>query len=195
MQGATLELGPMTLRPLEPRDSHDLAPYFSNPDIVRLLGLPGPRDAVFLSNLIVTTTRDPTALYMAIEFDERLVGYTFLDQIDWGHRHAIETGVLVGEMSLWDKGLGRAAFGRLLMYGFDDLAIHRASLGVLEENTRAIRSYEALGFQREGLRREALLLDTGWVDVVMMGLLADELNRVAMAEAVERFEGFSQPRG
>jgi RimJ/RimL family protein N-acetyltransferase len=194
MQATSLEMGPMTLRALEQEDAEALAPYFSQPRLVRLLGLPGPRDARFLESLISSAARDPAAIYMAIELDGRVVGYTFLDQIDWGHRHASETGVLVGEPRLWDKGLGRAAFGRLLMHAFDDLSLHRASLGVLEENARAIRAYETLGFRREGVRREALLLDTGWVDAVMMGLLAPELNRIAIADAMERLGCLNRTR-
>ncbi len=193
MLGPTLEIGPVTLRPLEPGDATSLEPYFTEPGLVRLLGLPGPRDARFLTQLIGSATKDPGAIYMAVELEEFVVGYTFLDQIDWGHRHATETGVLIGDHRLWDKGLGRAAFGRLLLHAFDDLSLHRVSLGVLQENVRAIRSYEALGFNKEGMRREALLLDTGWVDTIMMGLLAPELNRVAIAEGIERIEGFIQP--
>ena len=192
MQAPTLEIGPITLRHLEPNDAEGLETSFRDPALIRLLGLPGARDAKFLRGLIESAIRDPGALYMAIDLDDRLVGYTFMDQIDWGHRHAIETGILVSDPRLWGTGLGRAAFGRLLMHAFDDLSIHRASLGVLEENVRAIRSYEALGFQSEGMRREALLLDAGWVDTVMMGLLAPELDRIAVAEGTERLEVFIQ---
>jgi len=194
MQAPTLELGPITLRQLEPKDAEGLEPSFKDKALIRLLGLPGPRDTKFLKSLIDSATTDPGALYMAIDLDDRLVGYTFMDQIDWGHRHAIETGILVSDPQLWGTGLGRAAFGRILMHAFDDLSIHRASLGVLEENVRAIRSYEVLGFKVEGMRREALLLDTGWIDTVMMGVLAPELNRIAIAEGIERLEAFIRTR-
>jgi RimJ/RimL family protein N-acetyltransferase len=194
MQAPTLEIGPVTLRPLEPEDAVGLEPSFNDPELIRLLGLPGPRNAKFLAGLIRSANDDQGALYVAIEVDENLAGYTFMDQIDWGHRHATETGILVSDAEYWGKGLGRAAFGRLLKHGFDDLALHRASLGVLEENMRAVRSYEALGFRHEGHRRESLLLDTGWEDTIMMGLLAPQLNRIAVAEGIERLEAFIRTR-
>ncbi len=194
MEAPTLDIGPVTLRPLEPEDAVGLEPSFNDPRLIRLLGLPGPKNAKFLANLIRSANADQGALYLAIEVDEVLSGYTFMDQIDWGHRHATETGILVSEPAYWGRGLGRAAFGRLLMYAFDDLALHRASLGVLEENTRAVRSYEALGFRHEGKRREALLLDTGWEDTLMMGLLEPQLNRIAIAEGIERLEDFIRIR-
>lgn len=194
MEAPTLEIGPVTLRPLEPEDALGLEPSFNDPKLVRLLGLPGPKSAKFLSDLIRSANSDPGALYVAIEVDEVLSGYTFLDQIDWGHRNTNETGILVSNPDYWGRGLGRAAFGRLLMHGFDDLNLHRASLGVLEENLRAVKSYEALGFRHEGIRREALLLDSGWEDTLMMGLLAPQLNRIAIAEGIERLEAFIQIR-
>jgi len=194
MEAPTLDIGPVTLRPLEPEDAVGLEPSFNDPRLIRLLGLPGPKNAKFLANLIRSANADQGALYLAIEVDEVLSGYAFMDQIDWGHRHATETGILVSEPAYWGRGLGRAAFGRLLMYAFDDLALHRASLGVLEENARAVRSYEALGFRHEGKRREALLLDTGWEDTLMMGLLEPQLNRIAVAEGIERLEEFIRIR-
>jgi len=194
MEAPILEIGPVTLRPLEPEDAGGLEASFNQPALVRLLGLPGPKSAKFLSDLIKSANADPGALYVAIEVDEMLSGYTFLDQIDWGHRHANETGILVSNPEYWGMGLGKAAFGRLLMHGFDDLNLHRASLGVLEENQRAVKSYEALGFRHEGMRREALLLDSGWEDTLMMGLLAPQLNRIAIAEGIERLEAFIQTR-
>jgi RimJ/RimL family protein N-acetyltransferase len=195
MEAPNLDIGPLSLRQLVPEDAELLEPYFNDPLLIRLLGLPGPRDVPFLRSLIMSARRDPCALYVAIDLEGATVGYTFLDQIDWGHRHATEIGVMVGPSYLWDKGVGRAAFGRILLYGFDDLSLHRASLGVLEENVRAIRSYEALGFKREGMRRESLLLDTEWVDTVMMGVLAPEFNRIAVAEAEERLQFVIRPRG
>lgn len=194
MEAPTLEIGPVTLRPLRPEDAVGLEPSFNEPALVRLLGLPGPKSAKFLADLIKSANEDPGALYVAIDVDEVLAGYTFLDQIDWGHRHANETGILVSNADYWGMGLGRAAFGRLLMHGFDDLNLHRASLGVLEENLRAVRSYETLGFRLEGKRRESLLLDSGWEDTLMMGILAPQLNRIAVAEGIERLEAFIQTR-
>lgn len=194
MEAPTLEIGPVTLRPLRPEDAVGLEPAFNDPHLVRLLGLPGPKSAKFLADLIRSANSDPGALYVAIDVEEVLSGYTFMDQIDWGHRHANETGILVSNTDYWGGGLGRAAFGRLLMHAFDDLDLHRASLGVLEENQRAVRSYEALGFRTEGKRRESLLLDSGWEDTLMMGLLAPQLNRIAVAEGIERLEAVIQTR-
>ena len=59
---------------------------------------------------------------------------------------------------------------------FDDLGFHRAQLEVYGFNERAMRHAERAGFVREGVRRRAYWRDGGWVDGVLYGLLADEVD-------------------
>jgi RimJ/RimL family protein N-acetyltransferase len=59
---------------------------------------------------------------------------------------------------------------------FDDLGFHRAQLEIYGFNERAMRHAERAGFVREGVRRRAYWRDGGWVDGVLYGLLADELD-------------------
>lgn len=59
---------------------------------------------------------------------------------------------------------------------FDDLGFHRAQLEIYGFNERAMRHAERAGFVREGVRRRAYWRDDEWVDGVLYGLLADELD-------------------
>jgi len=195
VRAPTLRAGPLVLRPMELEDAGVLTVYFKDPELAHLLGLAGPRDDAFVPALVRATAPDPAAVYVSIAFEGRVVGYAFMDHIDLEHRHAVETGVLLGDRSLWGRRIGRAAFGMLLEHGIDAMGLHRASLAVLEENVRAVRTYEAIGFRREGRRREALILDTGPADTLIMGLLGPELDRVAIDEAIERCTGVSRTRG
>jgi RimJ/RimL family protein N-acetyltransferase len=50
--------------------------------------------------------------------------------------------------------------------------VHRVELTVVAENHRAIRLYEKVGFQREGLKRENYLAEDGkYHDEIEMGIL------------------------
>src|SRR5439155_203456 len=53
--------------------------------------------------------------------------------------------------------------------------VNKISLDVLEYNTRALRTYERLGFQREGVHREDIYKDGRFVNVMRMSILAREL--------------------
>ena len=63
-------------------------------------------------------------------------------------------------------------FQRLL---FDDLGFHRVQLEIYGFNERAMRHAERAGFTREGVRRKAYWRNDEWVDGVLYGLVAEDL--------------------
>ncbi|WP_280697080.1 GNAT family protein [Kitasatospora sp. GP82] len=73
-----------------------------------------------------------------------------------------------------NRGLGTEALRLIVGYGFEQLGLHRISLGVFAFNPRAIHSYEKAGFVVEGVQRDALHYDGAWVDQVVMSILAPE---------------------
>jgi RimJ/RimL family protein N-acetyltransferase len=48
---------------------------------------------------------------------------------------------------------------------------HRVELEVWANNVNAITLYEKVGFQHEGRLRDAMLLDGGYRDLLVMGLI------------------------
>ncbi|MCL4252318.1 MAG: GNAT family N-acetyltransferase, partial [Anaerolineae bacterium] len=62
----------------------------------------------------------------------------------------------------------------LLRFAFMDLNLHRLELNVFSYNARAIRSYEKIGFMREGVLRETLYRDGVYHDIHVMGILRRE---------------------
>jgi RimJ/RimL family protein N-acetyltransferase len=73
-----------------------------------------------------------------------------------------------------DRGLGTEATRLIVGYGFEQLGLHRISLGVFSFNPRARRVYEKAGFVVEGILREAYLFDGARVDDIVMSILAPE---------------------
>ena len=59
----------------------------------------------------------------------------------------------------------------------DDLGFHRLQLEVSGFNERGIVHAERSGFTREGVRRKAYLRDGEWVDGVLFGLVAEDLEQ------------------
>ena len=58
----------------------------------------------------------------------------------------------------------------------DDLGFHRLQLEIYAFNERAIKHAERSGFTREGVRRKAYWRNDGWVDGVLYGLVAEDLD-------------------
>jgi aminoglycoside 6'-N-acetyltransferase len=71
------------------------------------------------------------------------------------------------------RGLGAAALRAVARFAFDAGA-HRVQAEILAHNTAGLRAFDAAGFTREGVRRQAWRRD-GWQDGVHVGLLAGEL--------------------
>jgi RimJ/RimL family protein N-acetyltransferase len=72
------------------------------------------------------------------------------------------------------QGLGHNMLAELLRIVFEDLRAHRLFLDVFDDNSRARHVYESLGFQYEGLMREAALRDGVYCNLHLMSILAGE---------------------
>jgi RimJ/RimL family protein N-acetyltransferase len=59
---------------------------------------------------------------------------------------------------------------------FDELGFHRVQMEIYGFNERAMRHAERAGFTREGVRRMAYWRNEEWVDSVLYGLVADDLD-------------------
>jgi len=116
---------------------------------------------------------DPDSLMWAIEtVDGRLVGSTEL-RLEPARRKA-EFGIVIGDKGSWNGGLGTEALRLVLAYAFDELELNRVELTTAEDNGRAIRSYEKVGFVREGLKRQDRMVDGKFGNTLMMSILREE---------------------
>ena len=110
--------------------------------------------------------------------DDRLIGVCGLHAIDWRNRGAT-FGIAIGEMDQWGRGYGTEATRLVTAYGFDRLNLHRILLDVYALNDRAMHVYEAVGYRREGIFREAVFRGGSYHDVHRMGMLASEWRALA----------------
>ena len=104
---------------------------------------------------------------------ERPIGFCSIHSIDHVNG-STELGIGIGEPAEWDKGYGAQAVRILLDFAFAELRLHRVFLHVLGHNERAIHVYERVGFRHEGTKREAFFHHGRYVDMHVMGILADE---------------------
>lgn len=64
--------------------------------------------------------------------------------------------ILIGPHDCWGRGYGTEAVRMLVSYGFERLMLREIVLGVFDFNTRAIRSYEKVGFTHASTIRLSL---------------------------------------
>ena len=165
----------VVLRPIERDDLKQLHALTQNVDLVLLSDgdwQPEPLAAWeknFDKNL---ESNDERAF--VIEADGKIIGSIGL------HPHANrragsgELGIAIHDPEYIGRGYGRDALETFLDWTFRILNFRRIKLETLATNERALRCYEACGFQREGLLREDEYTDGAYRDVVVMGLLRSD---------------------
>jgi RimJ/RimL family protein N-acetyltransferase len=104
--------------------------------------------------------------------DDRYIGFLGL-WVDLIHCEAW-VGIGIGERDLWSKGYGTDMMKLCQQYVFAELGLARLSLGLLEYNPRALRSYEKCGFRYEGRTRQDVLREGKHYDSLWMGILREE---------------------
>jgi RimJ/RimL family protein N-acetyltransferase len=104
--------------------------------------------------------------------DDRFIGTTWLKEVNRGHANA-ELAIYMDRDHI-GSGWGTEAQRVLLEFGFATLRLERIYLTVDADNGRAIRSYEKVGFQREGIMRRSWQFRGRLADSVLMAILRDE---------------------
>lgn len=114
-------------------------------------------------------------LMLTAYLEDRLVGFL---NFSAGSRprikHAGEFGVSVLK-EYWGLGIGTALVEQLIDRARQTRIIRKINLRVRNDNHGAIRMYQKLGFNREGVRSREFLLDGHFYDVLCMGLMIDPL--------------------
>jgi RimJ/RimL family protein N-acetyltransferase len=103
---------------------------------------------------------------------DQLIGNCSLFGVNHKNRSA-DFGIVIGEKEYWGRGYGTDAAQVILHFAFEEANLNRVQLEVFGYNARAIRSYEKVGFVREGVRREAVFRAGKYHDVITMAVLRE----------------------
>lgn len=76
-----------------------------------------------------------------------------------------------------NQGIGKVCLQTVIDFAFQSLKLNKLELEVYEFNPRAVHVYEALGFVKEGTRRQVFFRDGKYYDSIVMGLLRQEWAR------------------
>ncbi|GGC98718.1 aminoglycoside N(6')-acetyltransferase [Thalassobacillus devorans] len=103
-----------------------------------------------------------------------VVGHISLARIDRENRSARIGRVLVGDQSYRGQGICRQMIERIVRIAFEDIELHRVSLGVFDFNDSAISCYQKAGFKKEGLLRDYRKVGDEYWSLWEMSLLEHE---------------------
>jgi RimJ/RimL family protein N-acetyltransferase len=163
----------IVLRPIEPEHLPNYVRWFADPEVLAYFGPYRPMNMANEQAWYEAQNKDASMVNFACELEGRHIGGCGLFRINHAQQNA-EVGLLIGEKSLWDQGLGKDILRTIVSYGFDYLNLHRIYLRVFPDNMRAVHAYEQIGFVREGCFREAEWRHGRWHDLLYMSVLRHE---------------------
>lgn len=108
------------------------------------------------------------------EETSEVIGHISLGQIDNINKSARIGKVLVGNTKMRGRSIGKHMMKAVLHIAFDELKLHRVTLGVYDFNTSAISCYEKIGFVKEGLLRESKRVGETYWNLWEMSMLEYE---------------------
>jgi RimJ/RimL family protein N-acetyltransferase len=111
---------------------------------------------------------DPDHRYLIFEDSGGACGYTILGGVTSTNASIVLTRIALARTG---EGLGEACCRLLMAEVFDRLGAHRFHLDLFEANTRAERLYLSLGFQPEGVAREAERRGDRFLSLKLMSIL------------------------
>jgi RimJ/RimL family protein N-acetyltransferase len=101
---------------------------------------------------------DPGKRYLIAERDGGPLGFVILAGLETPARDIELVRMAVAEPG---RGLGQPLLRRLIDLAFDELGARRLWLDVFDDNPRAIRAYQAVGFREDGERRAGVAKSNG----------------------------------
>ncbi|AZP03403.1 N-acetyltransferase [Jeotgalibaca ciconiae] len=105
--------------------------------------------------------------------NEELIGIASVGSNDKPKtRHVGEVGITV-EKEFWGFGIGTVLMEEVEIWAKESGIIKRLELTVHAGNERAIKLYEKMGYQKEGIMSRVMYIDDEFVEGIMMSLLID----------------------
>jgi RimJ/RimL family protein N-acetyltransferase len=163
------------LRPLTKEDLIYIRHWANNPELRSLTGEVLPLSETGAEAYFEKLQQDQTRVWFMIVVKEnsRVIGEAGLLRMFHAWRTS-DLSIIIGEPDAWGQGYGTEAIEILLDYAFGYLNFHRIAIGVVGFNERALRFYEKIGFQREGVQRDGYYFNHQYHDFVMMSILEEE---------------------
>lgn len=165
------------LRPMEERDLAASVASINDTEVGLWAGYRMPVSMEMASawhQKNVEQMRGGEAFYFAVcELgDDRYIGTTWFKEINRLDGNA-ELAISMDRDHI-GAGWGSDAQRTLLAFGFGTLGLNRVWLVVSADNARAIRSYEKVGFRREGVMRNSFRRRGRLTDMLLMAILREE---------------------
>ncbi|MBN1037800.1 N-acetyltransferase [Clostridium botulinum] len=122
-------------------------------------------------------TNDNNLRFIIETSQDGAIGLATLTDIDWKNRRAIH-GIKLANKKNRTKGLGIDTVMAIMRYAFDELQLNRLDGSWFEDNIASQKLYTKCGWKVEGKHRQYIYKKGQYRDLVMVGVLKDEYEKL-----------------
>lgn len=182
----------LRLRPFVEADAAGLFAYVSDPAMSRMMSWAAhtdPSQTLEFIRHVTASFVNGLGVWWAIELADRVVGCISLEGMQfvmraWRVDHA-ELGYWIAP-HLWSRGLMTEAAHAVVRTGFEDIGLHKITVGCIAENAGSRRVIEKLGFRAVGRLEDDVWRDGRWWSVLRYELTSSEWSDVSTTMRVRR---------
>lgn len=168
----------LVLRELETGDcSEEYVAWLADPEINRFLETRhSVQDMASVTAFVeaVRARTDEFLFGMFLKEHGRHIGNIKVGPIHPYHRVG-DVSLFVGARDCWGKGFASEAIAALSRYAFEQLGAEKLSASMYAPNLGSKLAFLKAGYREEGMRRAHYRLDDGRHDIVLLGLLPEDL--------------------
>lgn len=173
----TLETERFLLRKLSVDDTDDMYEYAKEYDVTKYLTWsPHPNKASTLEYLMYLQNRYKTGDFsdwaIVCKDSGKMIGTCGFTRFFFAHDGA-EIGYVINPQ-YHGQGIATEVVGRVIKYGFENLALERIEGKFMVENKASLRVMEKNGMTFEGVRRKGMLIKGEYRDIGVCSILREE---------------------
>ena len=173
MNGPVIQGKLVSLRPPRPDDAAVMITWFEDMEVTTFLLLRHPPSMEMEKEWLDKMARSPDDVVWVIEYQGRAVGTTAIHLIDWKNGSAT-TGTVIGDKSVWGKGLGRELMRLRARYAFTQLPLRKLKSAYVDGNDASAKAQAAAGYREVRRYRADMFVDGRWRDHVMTEVLRED---------------------
>lgn len=122
------------------------AGWLNDPEVNRFLATKHATIPELQEYIRIKNSKDDTLLFgIFLNEGDKHIGTIKLEPIEPTQKRAT-IAIMIGDKDHWGKGLAMEAMQLLMDYSFKELGVREMHLGVIGQNTSAIKVYKKLGF-------------------------------------------------
>ena len=173
MYGPVIQGKLVRLRPPAAEDAAVMITWFEDMEVTRFLLLRHPPSMDMEKDWLDRMARSPDDVIWVVEYQGQAVGTTALHMIDWRNGSAT-TGTVIGDKSVWGKGLGRELMRLRARYAFTQLPLRKLKSAYIDGNHASAKAQTAAGYRDVGRHRADMFVDGSWRDHILTEVLRED---------------------